>query len=320
MYPLPWKLIEKFKTMVKKIYIVEELEPFLETEIKARGIEVTGKEKLPLCGEFNPSIIAESFGIDKFKGELKYEDNIPKRPPVLCPGCPHRGVFYNISRLKLHAFGDIGCYTLGMLPPLKAMDTCICMGAGIGVAHGMEKAIGRDMAKKSVAVIGDSTFVHSGITGLINTVYNQGTSTVVILDNGITAMTGRQEHAATGKTLKGDPTTNLNIFELCKAIGVKDTVQVNAFDVKAVYDAIKAAVNKEEPSVVIVKELCTLIDRNKKKPMTVKVDKCIGCWICLRIGCPAISKKDDKACIDAILCRDCGICASVCPKGAIEHI
>jgi len=242
------------------------------------------------------------------------------RPPVLCPGCPHRGVFYNISRLKLNAFGDIGCYTLGMLPPLNALDTCICMGAGIGVAHGMEKAAGREMAQKSVAVIGDSTFIHSGITGLINMVYNRGTSTVVILDNSITAMTGRQNHPATGKTLKGEETVKLDLAALCRSIGVKDTVEVNAFDVNAVNKALKEAVSKEEPSVVITKGLCTLIDRTKKKPMTVKIDDCINCGICLRIGCPAISKGEKSACIDATLCRDCGVCASVCPKEAICHM
>ncbi|HPZ09483.1 MAG TPA: thiamine pyrophosphate-dependent enzyme, partial [Candidatus Eremiobacteraeota bacterium] len=318
-YPLPFKLIEKFKNMVKEIYIVEELEPYMETEIKARGIDVTGKDRLPLTGELNPSIIANCFGIDGFTSELTIKESIkiPARPPVLCPGCPHRGLFYNISRMKLHAFGDIGCYTLGMLPPLNALDTCLCMGASICVAHGMDKALGREITKKSVAVIGDSTFIHSGITGLIDIVYNKGTSTVVILDNSITAMTGRQEHPSTGKTLKGESTKKLDLFKLCKSIGVDDTIIVDAFDVKGIKNALKHALDKDEPSVIIVKGLCTLIDKSKKKSYRVEPDKCIKCWLCLKVGCPAISKGEISSCIDAFLCRECGVCASVCPKEAI---
>jgi indolepyruvate ferredoxin oxidoreductase alpha subunit len=319
--PMPVKLIEKFSNMVKNIYVVEELEPYMETEIKALGIKVTGKEKLPITGELNSSIVAKSFGIDGFKSDvtLKEDIKIPARPPVLCPGCPHRGFFYNVSRMKLNVFGDIGCYTLGMLPPLNGLHTCICMGSGIGVAHGMNKALGREGTKKSLAVIGDSTFIHSGITGLINIVYNKGTSTVVILDNSITAMTGRQDHPATGKTLKGETTKKIDLFSLCKSIGVDDIVSVDAFDVKAIRNALKNALDKEEPSVVIVKGLCTLIDRGKKSFYKVSPEKCVKCWLCLRVGCPAISKGENSSCIDALLCRDCGVCASVCPKEAIQR-
>ncbi|MEQ8187569.1 MAG: indolepyruvate ferredoxin oxidoreductase subunit alpha [Candidatus Eremiobacterota bacterium] len=318
--PLPVKLIEKFSNMVKNIYVVEELEPYMETEIKALGIKVTGKEKLPLTGELNSSIIANSFGIEGFKSNvtLKEDIKIPKRPPVLCPGCPHRAFFYNVSRMKLNVFGDIGCYTLGMLPPLNGLHTCICMGAGIGVAHGMDKALGREGTKKSLAVIGDSTFIHSGITGLINIVYNKGTSTVVILDNSITAMTGRQDHPCTGKTLKGETTKKIDLIALCKSIGVDDIVTVNAFDVKAIRDSLKNALDKDEPSVVIVKGMCTLIDRRKKISYEVDGDKCVKCWLCLRVGCPAISKGENSSCIDPLLCRECGVCAMVCPKEAIS--
>lgn len=319
-YPLPVKLIEKFSTMVKNIYVVEELEPYMETEIKALGIKVTGKEKLPVTGELNSSIVAKSFGIKGFKSDvtLKEDIKIPKRPPVLCPGCPHRAFFYNVSRMKLNAFGDIGCYTLGMLPPLNGLHTCICMGAGISVAHGMDKALGREGTKKSLAVIGDSTFIHSGITGLINIVYNKGTSTVVILDNSITAMTGRQDHPCTGKTLKGENTKKIDIAALCKSIGVDDIVTVNAFDVKAIRDALKNALAKDEPSVVIVKGMCTLIDRRKKISYAVSSDKCVKCWLCLKVGCPAISRGEDSSHIDPLLCRECGVCAAVCPKEAIN--
>ena len=245
----------------------------------------------------------------------------PNRPPILCPGCPHRSVFSVLNKLKIHASGDIGCYTLGAVAPLNVIDTTICMGASISAMHGIEKAKGKDFAKNWVAVIGDSTFLHTGVNSLINMVYNKSTATVMILDNRTTGMTGHQQHAATGKTLKGEETYAIDLAELCKAIGVKNVITVNAFDVKELEKVIKASVNGEELTVIIAKAPCALLKGQKFPDKCVTVpEKCVKCGACLRIGCPAITKTENGIKIDETMCNGCGLCMSYCKFGAIEKV
>lgn len=316
-YPLPFGLIEKFSKKVKKIYVIEENDPFLETQIKAKGIKVIGKEVIPITGELNPTIISKSLGKKKKSVVIEKMPSIPARPPALCPGCPHTPVFYTINKLKLTATGDIGCYTLGALPPLNAMDTCVEMGASLGNAFGMEKVLGTEFAKKVVAVIGDSTFFHSGITPLIDIVYNKGITTVIILDNRITAMTGHQDNPGTGKTLMGEETIEINLEDVAKACGVKNVFVVDPYNLKELKKIIKREVAREEPSVIIARRPCALLLLRKKevwKPYYVDGEECIGCKLCLDLGCPAISMKDEKAVINEFLCFGCGVCVQVCPK------
>ncbi|RKZ24127.1 indolepyruvate ferredoxin oxidoreductase subunit alpha [bacterium] len=322
-WPFPRELVRRFASKVKKIIVVEENDPFIEEQVRLLGIEVTGKDKIPLVGELNPTRVAVCLGVKKEEELPKPElPHIPKRPPALCPGCPHTGVFNVIRKLKLIATGDIGCYTLGTLPPLNAMDTCVEMGASIGNAFGMQLVMKDDkLRKKVVAVIGDSTFFHSGITGLINLYYNRGITTVIILDNRTTAMTGHQDHPGTGKTAKGEKGREVDLVKLIKGIGIEHVYVVNPYDLKELTEVIKREIEREEPSVIIPRAPCVLLRRGEKfTPMRVIEDKCTGCRVCLKVGCPAISMRGDKARIDPFLCTGCTLCQQTCPFGAIEFV
>jgi indolepyruvate ferredoxin oxidoreductase alpha subunit len=332
-YPFPERMIRDFSQKVKKLYIVEELDPFIELHVKAMGVKCIGKEVIPPYYELNTARLKEA--INGEKKEIFPSINIPSRPPVMCPGCPHRGIFYNLSRLKLFVTGDIGCYTLGALKPLSAMDTCICMGAGIGNAFGIEKAIGGEALGKVVAVIGDSTFIHSGITPLIDIVYNRGFTTVIILDNRTTAMTGHQPNPATGRTVRGAETVEVDIAALCRAVGVKNVVTINPHDIDNTYKVIREEIKRPEPSVIISRAPCALLPevRKVKRPYyTVIEEICTGCRVCLKLGCPAIDwvridrdearrrgreKQKGYARISAVLCNGCGECEMVCKFDAI---
>ncbi len=323
-FPMPKKLIKEFASKVETLYVVEELESFLEEQIKAMGIKVIGKDKLPITYEFNTDVVEESLLNKKSYREINIQ-GLPPRPPSLCPGCPHRAVFYTLHKLNVHVTGDIGCYTLGGLPPLSALHTCVCMGASIGNAYGIERAMPEDPTGKVVAVIGDSTFIHSGITELINVVYNKGVSTICIMDNNITAMTGHQDHPGTGKTLMGERTHKLDLIKLVESCGVKkeNIRPVSAFDTKELMKVFKEELAKSEPSVVITQGPCIFIEPKEKKWKLFEIDseKCTACGICLKVGCPAIYKdEDDKAVIDPIFCLGCEVCAQVCPFDAIIEV
>ncbi len=311
-HPAPVAAIAEFAKKVNGLYVIEELEPFLEDCLKAAGIACEGKSLFSLQGEISVPIIQEKFGLQK--AEVEPAEKVPARPPVMCAGCPHRGVFYVLNKLKLTVNGDIGCYTLGAVAPLSAVDTCICMGASVGMAHGFKKAT--DGASKNVAVIGDSTFLHSGVTGLINAVYNQSGITLIILDNSTTGMTGHQQHPATGKNLKGEPAPVVLLDELCRACGVKHLQIVDAYDVKAVERAVKEATASPEVSVIIAQRPCALLDKSPK--VAVKVDGCKSCGVCMKLGCPAISKGQAGVKIDPIQCTGCEVCVNVCPVGALK--
>ena len=313
-YPMPIDAIKEFASKVDKLMIVEELEPFFENQLKANGVDCYGKDLLGKQGEYSTAFLR-----NKLYGEEipKQEMEIPMRPPVMCAGCPHRGVFYILRKLGITVSGDIGCYTLGAQAPLSAVDACVCMGASIGMAHGFDKAKSIH-ARKMVAVIGDSTFIHSGITNVINAVYNQGTSTTIILDNSITGMTGHQQNPATGKTLKGDPTAKLDLEALLKAIGVNNVVVVDAYDLKEVERVVKEETAREEVSVIIARRPCALL--NKKYPPAFSInDNCKNCKACLKIGCPAIENIGGKVRINKELCVACGVCKQLCKFSAIEE-
>ncbi len=316
-YPLPEKKIREFAAKVDKLYVVEELEPFFEQQIKAMGIKVTGKELFSLQGEYNANEIAEKIGGKKID-VLSGGKELPMRPPVMCPGCPHRAVYYMLKKLKIAATGDIGCYTLGALAPHNGIDTCICMGASIGNAMGMEKARGKEFARKLVAIIGDSTFFHSGITGLVDMVYNGATSTVMILNNSTTGMTGQQDHPSTGRNVKGEIAHSIDIPALVKSIGVKNIRVVDPFDLKALESALKEETAREELSVIITKRACALLDKKTVRAPYVITDKCKDCGVCLKLGCPAIEKTEQGMRINETLCNGCGLCPEVCAFGAIE--
>ncbi len=322
-FPFPEDLFKEFYKNVKEVIVVEENEPFLEEEIKIMGYKAEGKKYIPLCDELTPEIVRKSFNNE----ELPHPEPIKsvKRPPQLCPGCPHTGVFYSLAKLKATVTGDIGCYTLGALPPHNAMDTCICMGASIGNAFGFEKARGKDFSRRLVAVIGDSTFLHSGITGLIDIVYNKGNTTVIILDNRTTAMTGHQDHPGTGITAKGERTREVDLAQLAKAVGVEEVYEVDPYNLKETLKTIKKAMEGENPSVVISKGPCALLKESREKFKTkekkrVNDEKCLGekCKACIRLGCPAISMIEGKAYISPLLCVGCDVCTQVCPVEAIE--
>lgn len=317
-HPLPRKLIEDFASKVDKLYIFEELEPVIEEQVKSWGIECVGKELFTIQGEYSANMLRE-----KLKGETVNKntyDNIPVRPPILCPGCPHRSVFSVLNKLKIHAAGDIGCYTLGAVAPLNVIDTTVCMGASISTLHGMEKAKGKDYIKNWVAVIGDSTFMHTGVNSLMNMVYNQGTGTVIILDNSTTGMTGHQDHAATGKTLMGEVVPAINIFKLCEALGIKNVTEVNAFDTETLEKVVKEEVARDEVSVIITKSPCVLLKGNVFPNVCKPVpEKCKKCGMCLKPGCPALTKlPDGNIAIDTTMCNGCGLCKSLCKFDAIE--
>ena len=315
-YPMPEKMIKEFASKVDKLYVVEELEPFFEDQIKAMGISVIGKEIFTVQGEYSANMIAQAIAGKQI--EARDSGALPMRPPVMCPGCPHRAVYYVLNKLKIKATGDIGCYTLGALAPLESIDACVCMGASIGMATGMEKARGKDFARKLVAVIGDSTFFHSGITGLVDMVYNGGTSTVIILDNSTTGMTGHQDHPSTGKNLKGDIAPSVDIEGLVRSIGVKHVRTVDPFDLAELEKILKEETQREEPSVIITKRECVLLDKKNILPPYHINDKCTSCGMCMKLGCPAIEKREDGMYINETLCTGCGLCAGVCRFGAIE--
>ena len=318
--PLPRKLIEDFASKVEKLYIVEELDPVIEEQVKSWGIKATGKEIFTVQGEYSANMLREAILGEELK--LDAPAAAPGRPPILCPGCPHRSVYYVLNKLKMHAAGDIGCYTLGAVAPLSVVDTTICMGASISSLHGMEKAKGKEYIKNWVAVIGDSTFLHTGVNSLMNMMYNKATGTVMILDNSTTGMTGHQDHAATGKTLQGDPTYAIDIPALCRAIGVKNVIEVNAFDIERLEKVIKEEVAKDEVSVIIACAPCALLKGvkfpNKCVPLS---DKCKKCGMCLKPGCPALTKNEDGTiAIDETMCNGCGLCKQLCKFDAIDCV
>lgn len=317
--PLPRKLIEDFASKVEKLYIVEELDPVIEEQVKSWGINAIGKEIFTVQGEYSANMIREA--ILGEEPQIAEPANVPGRPPILCPGCPHRSVYYVLNKLKLHAAGDIGCYTLGAVAPLSVVDTTICMGSSISSLHGMEKAKGKDYIKNWVAVIGDSTFLHTGVNSLMNMTYNKATGTVLILDNSTTGMTGHQDHAATGKTLQGDPTYAIDIPALCRAIGVKNVIEINAFDIATLEKVVKEEVAKDEVSVIITKTPCVLLSKAKKPLYVAHEDKCKKCGMCMKPGCPAMTKNADGSVhIDDTMCTGCGLCETLCKFGAIELV
>ena len=317
-YPLPVQKIKDFVVKCKKVYVLEELDPFIEEHCKQNGIEVIGKEAFTLQGEYSQSLIAKVI-LGKEDAFLATDLNIPARPPVLCAGCPHRGLYYALKKLNVTVSGDIGCYTLGALAPLGMMDTCICMGASVSALHGRNKADEQN-AKKSVAVIGDSTFIHSGVTGLINIAYNQSNSTVIILDNSVTGMTGHQDNPTTGKTIKGDPTTAVSLEMLAKAVGIDRVRVIDPYNLEECEQVIREEVEADAPSVIISRRPCALLKYVKHKPpMKVNEEKCVGCKMCMKIGCPAISMKEKKSVIDFTQCVGCAVCSQLCKFGAIEE-
>ncbi|MBQ5988441.1 MAG: indolepyruvate ferredoxin oxidoreductase subunit alpha [Oscillospiraceae bacterium] len=315
--PLPVKLIKDFAAKFDEIIVIEELDDVIETHCRKIGVNTRGKDIFGYIGEISQTIIAEKL-LGKKNESVSLDENIPVRPPVMCAGCPHRGVFYALSKNKITVSGDIGCYTLGAVAPLNSMDTTICMGASISALHGFNKVRGAEAEKRSVAVIGDSTFMHSGMTGLVNIAYNATNSTVIILDNSITGMTGHQQNPTTGKNLKGDPAAAVNLEELCKAIGIKRVRVVDPYKLEETEKAILEELEAPEASVIISRRPCALLKYVKHNPpLKVENDKCKSCKMCLKLGCPAISIKNGKACIDHTQCVGCGICAELCKFDAI---
>ncbi len=316
--PMPVKLIQDFANKYDKIYVIEELDDIIETHCRKIGItNLIGKELFGFCGELSQTVISEKI-LGTKPEYTEFSENVPVRPPVMCAGCPHRGLFYCLSKLKVTVSGDIGCYTLGASAPLSAMDTTICMGASVSALHGFNKARGQEAEKKSVAVIGDSTFMHSGMTGLVNIAYNSTNSTVIILDNSITGMTGHQQNPTTGKNLKGDPAAAVNLEALCKALGINRVRVVDPYCLAETEKAIKEELAVAEPSVIISRQPCALLKYVKHKPaLKVDSDKCKGCKMCMKLGCPAISIRNGKAVIDHTQCVGCGICQEMCRFDAI---
>lgn len=321
--PLPVKAIKDFAAEVEKVYVIEELDPFIETHCKAIGADVFGKELFTLLGEYTPEMIKKAVLGEDGAQYVTMEENAPARPPVMCPGCPHRGMFYVLKKLGLRVCGDIGCYTLGAQPPLQSIDTVVCMGASIGMAHGMEKAVGEELSRKTVSVIGDSTFIHSGITGLIDMVYNHGHGTVIILDNSITGMTGHQQNPTTGYTIKNEPASKVNLITLAEAVGVeKEHIRVaDPFDLENFEKVVREEINSMTPSVIISQRPCALLKYVKYDGMCkINPDKCKKCKMCLKLGCPAITVKGDLLEIDTSLCNGCGLCRNICKFSAIEKV
>ena len=317
--PLPQDLIKEFAANVETLYVLEQLDPVLEEQIRAMGVDCVGKEAFDLKGEYSQSMIAKVI-LGEEKESVSLDIDIPGRPPALCPGCPHRGLFSALKQLDVFVSGDIGCYTLGALPPLGMIDTCVCMGASVSALHGRNK-IRPDEAKKSVAVIGDSTFVHSGITGLINAAYNQSTSKIIVLDNSITGMTGHQQNPTTGKRINGEPTTAIDLEALAHAVGINRVLVVDPYDIAATKKAIEAELEVDEASLIISRRPCVLLKEVRAKmpkPFEVDADKCVGCKACMKIGCPAISFTDRKSSIDFTQCTGCGMCQPLCKFDAIK--
>ena len=316
--PLPDRLILDFASKVDRLVIIEELDPIIENHCKALGLTVTGKDVLPMEGEFSQNLIAEKLGVE-VPAYKSLNETLPGRPPVMCAGCPHRGLFFTLSKNKCTVLGDIGCYTLGAVAPLAAMEMTLCMGASISSIHGFNKALGGESEGKTVAVIGDSTFMHSGMTGLANIAYNQSNSTVIILDNSITGMTGHQQNPTTGYNIKGDPAGKIDLEALCKSMGFNRVRVVDPYDLAACDQAVKEELAVNEPSVIISRRPCALLKYVKHNPpLHVASDKCVGCKSCMRLGCPAISIREGKAVIDDTLCVGCGVCAQLCRFDALQ--
>lgn len=317
-WPLPEKKIREFASKVEKVIVLEELDPFIEEYCSSIGVEVYGKDLFPLEDEFSQNQIAGILGKEVPEG-ITLEENIPVRPPVMCAGCPHRGLFYILSKNKCTVLGDIGCYTLGAVAPLSAMEMTACMGASVSSIHGFNKALGAESEGKTVAVIGDSTFMHSGMTGLANIAYNQSNSTVIILDNSITGMTGHQQNPTTGYNIKGDPAGKIDLESLCRAMGIRRVCVVDPYNLEETDQAVKEELAAEEPSVIISRRPCALLKTVKAKPALVcNREKCKGCTKCMKLGCPAISMREKKAVIDATLCVGCGVCQQLCAFEALE--
>jgi indolepyruvate ferredoxin oxidoreductase alpha subunit len=314
--PLPERLILDFAAKVRKLVVVEELDDVIETHCRKLGLQVSGKDIFPLCDEFSQNLVARALGAAAPEGSALAED-IPARPPVMCAGCPHRGVFYTLMKNGVTVLGDIGCYTLGAAAPLAAIDTTICMGASISGLHGFTHAEGNEAAKNAVAVIGDSTFMHSGVTGLINIAYNGGASTVLILDNSTTGMTGHQQNPTTGLNIKGDPAGKIDLEALCRAIGIRRVRVVDPYDLEQCDAAVKEELAAAEPSVIIARRPCVLLKTVKAKPpLAADPEKCKGCKACMKIGCPALRMRDGRAEVDGTLCVGCGVCTQLCKFGA----
>ncbi len=314
--PLPPKMIRDFAASVDRLVVIEELDGVIETFVRSLGLAVEGKSLFSPIGEYSQSVIAKAFGLHEQKYAVPAE--VPGRPPMMCAGCPHRGMFYTLSKNKVTVIGDIGCYTLGAVAPLNAVDSVLCMGASVSGLHGFNKAQGEAAEGKSVAVIGDSTFMHSGITGLVDIAYNQSNSTVIILDNSITGMTGHQQNPTTGMDIHGDPAGKIDLEALCHAIGIRRVAVVDPYDLAACEKVLKEELAAKEPSVIISRRPCVLLKSVKKNPpLVIDEEKCRGCRACMQIGCPAISFKAKKAVIDATLCVGCGVCQQKCAFGAI---
>ena len=317
-YPLPEKLILDFAASVDEVIVLEELDPFIEEHCKQLGIKVKGKDTFPICGEFSQNLVRKCMGME-VPESLHIDDEIPPRPPVMCAGCPHRGVFYTLKKNNCMVYGDIGCYTLGAVAPLNAMDLNVCMGASCSGLHGFNKAMGKEGEKRSVGVIGDSTFIHSGITGITDIAYNMSNSTVIILDNSITGMTGHQQNPTTGKNLRGEPAGKVNLEALCRAIGFNRVRVVDPYNLEEVDTVLKEELEADEPSIIISRRPCVMIKGTvHKPPLKVDSDKCVGCKSCMRIGCPAISVRDKKAKIDPTLCIGCKVCTQMCKFDALK--
>ena len=316
--PMPVKLLKEFASKVERLVVIEELDPVIETHCKNIGLAVEGKSLFSLIGEFSQQTVKETL-VGKIEKGVSADSQIPVRPPVMCAGCPHRGIYYTLAKNKVTVLGDIGCYTLGATPPLNALDSTLCMGASISGIHGFNKAGGAETEKKTVCVIGDSTFMHSGITGLVNVSYNASNSTVIILDNSITGMTGHQQNPTTGYNIKGDPAAKVDLESLCRAVGIKRVTVVDPYDLKECDRVLKEELAAEEPSVIISRRPCMLLKYVKAKaPLKINADKCRSCKSCMRLGCPALSMKGGKAVIDATQCVGCGVCAQLCAFDAIE--
>ena len=317
--PLPREKILAFAAKVDQVLVLEELDQVIETHCRNLGLTVLGKDRLPMVGEFSQGLVAQKIR-DTARPWMELEENIPPRPPVLCAGCPHRGLFYTLAKHKVTVLGDIGCYTLAAYEPLYAIETCECMGASVSSIHGFNKALGQDSEGKTVAVLGDSTFMHSGMTGLANIAYNQSNSTVIILDNSTTGMTGHQQNPTTGKNLRGDPAGKIDLETLCRAMGIRRVRVVDPYDLKATEEVVTEELAAPEPSVIITRRPCVLLRSvEKHPPYQVEPDKCKGCKMCMRIGCPAISWKDKKAVIDPTQCVGCGVCEQLCKFDAFLH-
>lgn len=317
-YPLPEKLIVDFASKVDEVIVLEELDPIIENHCKQLGVKVKGKDTFPICGEFSQNLVRKCMGLDE-PSTISIEDEIPNRPPVMCAGCPHRGVFYILKKNNCMVYGDIGCYTLGAIAPLNSMDLNVCMGASCSGLHGFNKAMGKDGEQHSVGVIGDSTFIHSGITGITDIVYNGSNSTIFILDNSITGMTGHQQNPTTGKNLRGEPANKVNLEALCKALGYNRVRVVDPYNLAEVETVLKEELAAEEPSIIISRRPCVMIKGTvHKPPLKADVDKCVGCKACMKIGCPAISVRDKKVQIDSTLCIGCKVCTQMCKFGALD--